>query len=921
MSKTITSEILVAYSQCPRKAFLLMYTQTPGTPHEYIKILEQQRQDNQRKYLDILQKKNLDVQSYSQNTLRGGNDFLINALLEANGLTADCAILTKLKTPSALGRYSYEPTIFVGTHSIKVEQKLELYFVGYVLEQLQKKRPAAGRIIGLDEKSYTVKLENYRKTLIPLLEPLQELAAASSPEPPALILNKHCPICQFQSLCRMQANQEDNLSLLDGISTLKVINKYEKKGIFTVKQLSYIFKLRKRKKRVKNPPAITHKPELQALAIREKKIYLQEIPQLTRQPAELTLDIEGIPDQQFYYLIGLLVSEDDITTYHSFWADTPEDEAQMWQQFLAKASQYPNAPIYHYGSFEPRAFAKLAKHHNTDTDGLTKRLININKHVFGKVYFPVYSNRLKEIGAFIGATWTSADASGLQSLVWRHYWDETRSAKYKDLLLTYNQEDCQALKLLTDELSRIKYSANTLSEVDFANQPKRRSTKAGEWIHSQFEKMLKFAHTNYDKTKINFKLQPQDDEKTKNEKKEKSSKRHQQKIRIKPKPGKVVQVTQRKVCPIHKNEPLIPTKRTSKRLIIDLILMKNGIKKTTTLYLGVKEYCRICQKDYIPPDITKYWKVQSYGHGFKAWIVYQRVALRLSYGNLIETVKEHFKEKIPPSFIPRAMQDLSKYYAKTEESIAQRILESPFIHVDETTINIKGVNQYVWIFTDGKHVIFKLWETREATIVQKFLVGYKGVMISDFYPGYDSIQCQQQKCWVHLIRDVNSDLWANPFDAEFEFFVLEVKNLIIPIMEVVQKYGLRKKNLNKFKKPVDNFYKKMITDKRYRSELTIKYQDRFIRYQDSLFTFLEQDGIPWHNNTAENAIRYLAIQRDMSTHFCEDVARDYLVLLGIQQTFRFQGKSFFEFLFSGQTDLDKFVTRSVKHMHRNLNNS
>ena len=57
MSKTITAEILVAYSQCPRKAFLLACTETPGTAHEYIKILEQQRQNNQHKYLDIFQKK------------------------------------------------------------------------------------------------------------------------------------------------------------------------------------------------------------------------------------------------------------------------------------------------------------------------------------------------------------------------------------------------------------------------------------------------------------------------------------------------------------------------------------------------------------------------------------------------------------------------------------------------------------------------------------------------------------------------------------------------------------------------------------------------------------------------------------------------------------------------------------------------
>src|SRR5215510_462864 len=34
----------------------------------------------------------------------------------------------------------------------------------------------------------------------------------------------------------------------------------------------------------------------------------------------------------------------------------------------------------------------------------------------------------KDIGNFIGAQWTSPQASGLQSLVWRHHWEHTQDA-------------------------------------------------------------------------------------------------------------------------------------------------------------------------------------------------------------------------------------------------------------------------------------------------------------------------------------------------------------------------------------------------------------------------------------------------------------------------------------------------------------
>src|SRR5712691_7742849 len=270
MEPIITPDIVVAYSQCPRKAYLLLFSPDKGEPHEYIHILEQQRCANQERYLNRLQQTHADVQPYSLENLRKGSEVLINAHLQVDEFAAECGVLTRVEGTSMFGKYRYEPAIFVGTYSISKEQKLELSFVGYILERLQSKSPVAGRMIGMDGKSHTVKLDHHSKDLRPLLEPLHEWTTVDSPTPPPIVLNKHCPLCPFQRLCQTQAEQEDNLSLLNGV-TARVMRQYEKKGIFTVKQLSYLFKPRKRKKGSRKPPPVTHKVELQALAIREKK--------------------------------------------------------------------------------------------------------------------------------------------------------------------------------------------------------------------------------------------------------------------------------------------------------------------------------------------------------------------------------------------------------------------------------------------------------------------------------------------------------------------------------------------------------------------------------------------------------------------------------------------------------------------------
>ena len=83
-----------------------------------------------------------------------------------------------------------------------------------------------------------------------------------------------------------------------------------------------------------------------------------------------------------------------------------------------------------------------------------------------------------------------------------------------------------------------------------------------------------------------------------------------------------------------------------------------------------------------------------------------------------------------------------------------------------------------------------------------------------------------------------------------------------------------------------------------------------------MFLFLEEDSVPWNNNTGERAIRHLAIQRKISGFFFKSFASRYLVLLGIAQTCKFQEKSFLKFLLSGEMDVDSFRPLRRRRMTR-----
>ena len=284
---TITSEIIIAYSQCPRKAYLLLFKKEKGSAVEYIEILKKRKQDNQKNYLDTTTTVSSGiVLSQNQEIEERENSYLSNVTLQFKDFQAKCALLyiEQIEEGDSDNLY-YEPIIFTGTYSVTKEQKLHLYFLGYLLEKILTLSINKGKIISLDNSFHTIKLNNNSKFIKPLVNPINKWIKTFPSEPPPVILNKHCLYCQFQVNCREKAEQDDNLSLLTSM-TAKSWQKYHRRGFFTIKQLSYLYKPKKRKRKPKNTFS-RHKPEIQALAIRTGKIYLQDIPLLLRQEVEI----------------------------------------------------------------------------------------------------------------------------------------------------------------------------------------------------------------------------------------------------------------------------------------------------------------------------------------------------------------------------------------------------------------------------------------------------------------------------------------------------------------------------------------------------------------------------------------------------------------------------------------------------------
>jgi predicted RecB family nuclease len=833
--------------------------------------------------------------------------------VQAQGLRSHLDALEWSGVSDRTTHYPYVPIRFIPTEKITSRDKLLLAFDALVLSAASGKTPLFGKIIhGREMKVTKVRVSELMKTTRTLVRRIAAQQANPSNSP--VVLNKHCAECEFRSQCRQTSIEKDDLSLLANMLE-KERKKQHDKGIFTVTQLSHTFRPRRRSKRTASEPERYHHA-LKALAIREGKTYVAGRPELNISGSPVYLDVEGVPDRDFYYLIGTRIENDGSYARHSFWADELAQEKEIWILFLQSLVKIKNPQLIHYGSYETDFLKKMKERYGglADDSALLERLIeksvNLLSIIYAQVYFPTYSNGLKEIAQCLGFKWSDESASGLNSLMWREKWEHFRDPGLKQKLITYNAEDCEALGRVTAFVSQLcrrgSELANPRENVVHTDSLKLKSSyRFGENSFSmpELQKINLSAYWSYQRDKIYLR----------------SNKRlrrvaRQTLIRVqKPLPVNTVVDCPAPGCCHACGSARIRKHGTLRKVVSDLKFSRTGVRRWVVKYQFNRYLCLSCAATFNsqPQNMAK----SKFGLTLLTYIVYQLVELKIPQGTVARSLNQLFDLRLHRNAVNKQKERAAAIYRDTYEGIRKRILGGGLIHADETKVNIKKGSAYVWVLTNLEEVVYLYADTREGEMIQSLLRDFRGVLVSDFYAAYDSINCPQQKCLIHLIRDLNDDLLKQPFNEELRGLVRGFAELLKPITDTIDRSGLKTYFLRKHKISVERYYKNL-----YRfdpkTDIAAKYKKRFERNRAKLFTFLDYDGVPWNNNNAEHAIKAFAMLRNAIRGASSAKGiREYLTLLSICETCKYKGISFLSFLRSGEKDIDEFIKSGSKVAH------
>ncbi len=925
MATKITRQILEAYLNCKTKAYLKLAGQQ-GHVSDYEAMLVENRQQLRHQAIGKILARITEGEVardiiLTAATLREGPSFVLNATLEDDLISLSFDGLRRLDGPSKLGNFHYVPMLFHEGQKIGKQQRLLLEICGLLLSRLQGQMPSSGIIWhGKECRTTKVRLNGDLRKSERLLRELKELVNAESPS--KLILNEHCQICEYRQRCHEQAVQEDNISLLRGMGE-KEIKRYARRGIFTVTQLAHTFRPRRKGKKNSSTEE-RHHHALQALAIRDNRVYVLGSPQFPVSKVNVYLDVEGCPDDRLYYLIGILIAEGDTVQRHSFWAKDSNEQDQVFQQFLDTVTRFDDFRVFCYGSYEKEFLQAMRMRSNRKdlVERVLKSLVNILSLIYPHIYFPTYSNGLKEVAKYLGCTWTDPHASGIQSITWRMRWERTNEEKWKQRLTTYNLEDCEALKKVTEFIySHCLETTPTSGSLSGSNvittvarvQEMGQRCDTHKWGHtrflnSDFNYINAASHFDYQRDRVYVRT-------SRKVRKIQKGKHHNRTLPV----NERLEINPDNCPQCNGNElTVIPTDNRTNKLhtkrAFDLVISSGKIRRRVIECHGAFYRCQQCGYQFLPPQ---YAKLDKHCHGLKSWLMYGHIENRFSFDSLRRLVRESFGLHVHEAEIHMIKGLLAHHYQDTYERLLRRIVTGTVLHADETEVKLRFGNGHVWVLGSIEEVVFMYRPNRESDFLHELLKDFHGVLVTDFYAGYDSIVCPQQKCLVHLIRDMNQDLLENPFDLELRAITDQFGLLLREIITTIDKHGLRKRFLRKHASGVTRYFQ-FVMAQSFHSEAAEALRARLLKNQEKLFTFIEYDGVTWNNNVAEHAIKRFALYRKDTVRSLEEAGiRDYLTLLSICHTCRMRGVSFLRFLLSGERELELFCSKRQRHPHFN----
>ncbi len=278
------------------------------------------------------------------------------------------------------------------------------------------------------------------------------------------------------------------------------------------------------------------------------------------------------------------------------------------------------------------------------------------------------------------------------------------------------------------------------------------------------------------------------------------------------------------------------------------------------------------------PDGVK--KSVQYGKQLKAHVVYMSQYQLLPYNRVKEFFTDQMGIPISEGSVYNFNMEAYKKLANFELISKENLIDAPLLHVDETGININGDRHWLHCATNASWTHFFAHKKRgnEATDPEGILPSFKGVLCHDHWkPYYCYSDCLHALCNAHHLRELtraseqDEQVWASDMQSFLESCNRAVHEAGGKLnRESSVKYWADYHAILKVAEiecpPPDEADRKGKRGRLKRSK-SRNLLERFIKYEEDVLRFMDNEIVPFTNNQGERDIRMTKVHQKISGCF------------------------------------------------------
>lgn len=277
--------------------------------------------------------------------------------------------------------------------------------------------------------------------------------------------------------------------------------------------------------------------------------------------------------------------------------------------------------------------------------------------------------------------------------------------------------------------------------------------------------------------------------------------------------------------------------------------------------------CGVCGKRHIPTlDLSGQVLGQSrFGIRLMSVIASMAISCRMTDRLIKNILWSLYGLKISIGEIAQILHKVAEYGQDSYDKLLLEVRGSPVVNGDETGWREDGINGYIWSFSTPDVRYFLYDHSRASSVVKEALGDeFSGVLVSDFYGGYNFYDGVKQRCWVHLLRDLKKLVEKHPNNKSVEIWVENIK-LVYKQAKKIAAQDLPQMNRVLFRQQLEAKLLKLASPylgvKNAPQRVLAKRIDNFL---GELFTFVDVEGVPSDNNAAERAVRPAVVLRKVT---------------------------------------------------------